>query len=116
MRDGVRLYTIIVAPKISTARLPFMLLRTPYSAAGSVGNPFPTEYVGHWPRTATSSSTRTFAGSKVAGRVRDESAVVERQRRLTRQPIPTTPSNGCSRMCPTTTAGSARWASRIPAG
>ena len=45
MRDGVRLYSIIMAPRSSAARLPFMLLRTPYSAAGSVGSPFPTEYV-----------------------------------------------------------------------
>ena len=45
MRDGVRLYTIIMAPRSPSARLPFILLRTPYSAARSVGSPFPTEYV-----------------------------------------------------------------------
>ena len=41
MRDGVRLYTIIMAPRSSTARLPFILLRTPYSAAGTLVIRFP---------------------------------------------------------------------------
>ncbi|MEO8450118.1 MAG: CocE/NonD family hydrolase [Gemmatimonadota bacterium] len=45
MRDGVKLFTIIIAPKTSSAPLPFLFLRTPYSATADVGEPFPTEYV-----------------------------------------------------------------------
>lgn len=33
MRDGVRLYTAIYTPKTSTERLPFLMMRTPYSCA-----------------------------------------------------------------------------------
>jgi putative CocE/NonD family hydrolase len=45
MRDGTRLYTIIMAPRSSPGPLPFLLLRTPYSADRYVGNPFPTQYL-----------------------------------------------------------------------
>ena len=45
MRDGTRLFTIVVAPKDTRETLPFLLLRTPYNAAGNVGDPFPTDYV-----------------------------------------------------------------------
>jgi len=45
MRDGTKLFAIIMAPKSSPAPLPFMLLRTPYDASADVGNPFPTDYV-----------------------------------------------------------------------
>src|SRR5262249_31963929 len=45
MRDGVRLFTLIMAPKSSSEPLPFILLRTPYDASTYVGNPFPNEYV-----------------------------------------------------------------------
>ncbi len=45
MRDGTRLFTIIMAPKGAPQSLPFLLLRTPYNAADDVGKPFPTDYV-----------------------------------------------------------------------
>ncbi|GAF77843.1 unnamed protein product, partial [marine sediment metagenome] len=34
MRDGVKLYTLILSPKESTAKLPVILRRTPYDATG----------------------------------------------------------------------------------
>jgi putative CocE/NonD family hydrolase len=45
MRDGVKLHTVIVAPKGSTVPLPVILLRTPYGADGYPGRPFPSEYL-----------------------------------------------------------------------
>src|SRR6185295_4322922 len=45
MRDGTRLFTIIMAPRSSPSPLPFMFLRTPYSATEYVGNPFPGDYL-----------------------------------------------------------------------
>ncbi len=45
MRDGTRLYTIIMAPRSSPTPLPFLLLRTPYNAAHYVGDPFPIQYL-----------------------------------------------------------------------
>ncbi len=45
MRDGTKLFTIIMAPKNATTPLPFLYLRTPYNAAADLGHPFPTPYV-----------------------------------------------------------------------
>ena len=45
MRDGTKLFTIIMAPKNAPGPLPFLFLRTPYNAADYVGHPFPTAYV-----------------------------------------------------------------------
>ncbi|MDH4297864.1 MAG: hypothetical protein OEV74_16410, partial [Cyclobacteriaceae bacterium] len=39
MRDGVRLYTIILSPKNIKQALPMMLERTPYNAANTIGGP-----------------------------------------------------------------------------
>ena len=38
MRDGVRLYTLILSPKETTKPLPVILLRTPYNAFRTAGN------------------------------------------------------------------------------
>jgi len=38
MRDGVRLYTLIISPKDTTESLPVLLLRTPYNAERTAGN------------------------------------------------------------------------------
>src|SRR5262245_53775157 len=45
MRDGVKLFTIVIGPEHASTPVPFLLLRTPYNATGYVGRPFPTEYV-----------------------------------------------------------------------
>jgi len=37
MRDGVRLYTLILTPKNNSDTLPVILKRTPYDASGAVG-------------------------------------------------------------------------------
>jgi predicted acyl esterase len=37
MRDGVKLYTLIIAPKTDTGALPVILKRTPYDASGALG-------------------------------------------------------------------------------
>src|SRR5262245_47861820 len=34
MRDGVRLHTMILVPKVMTEDLPIIMLRTPYGVAG----------------------------------------------------------------------------------
>ena len=39
MRDGIKLYTIILSPKIVTDALPILLERTPYNAASKLGGP-----------------------------------------------------------------------------
>jgi putative CocE/NonD family hydrolase len=41
MRDGVKLHTIIVAPKRTAAPAPILLTRTPYGADGAIGGPSP---------------------------------------------------------------------------
>jgi len=38
MRDGVKLYTVIISPKKNTGKLPVMLKRTPYNASGDLGD------------------------------------------------------------------------------
>jgi len=38
MRDGIRLYTLILSPKDTSVPLPVLLLRTPYNAERSAGN------------------------------------------------------------------------------
>src|SRR5262245_33378471 len=44
MRDGVRLHTVIVAPKTRPTPLPILLLRTPYGA-DDYSRPFPGDYL-----------------------------------------------------------------------
>ena len=38
MRDGVKLFTVILIPKQASAPLPFLMTRTPYGVAGTTGN------------------------------------------------------------------------------
>ena len=38
MRDGVKLFTVILIPKQAAAPLPFLMTRTPYGVAGTTGN------------------------------------------------------------------------------
>ncbi len=38
MRDGIRLYTLIISPKDTTTPLPVLLLRTPYNAERTAGD------------------------------------------------------------------------------
>ena len=38
MRDGVKLYTLILTPKTSEGSLPILLERTPYDATGAIGD------------------------------------------------------------------------------
>ncbi len=45
MRDGVKLHTVIFAPKSAPVPLPLILLRTPYGADAYPGRPFPTDYL-----------------------------------------------------------------------
>ena len=70
MRDGVKLYTVIVVPK-GAARAPIILTRTPYNAAGRADAHLVVAHAGDaaaratksssW--TATSASSRTSAAS-----------------------------------------------------
>ena len=39
MRDGVKLHTVVFAPKKAAGPLPFLLMRTPYGAPGSAAVP-----------------------------------------------------------------------------
>jgi putative CocE/NonD family hydrolase len=43
MRDGVKLHTVIIAPKGNGPPVPIILLRTPYGADGYPGRPFPSD-------------------------------------------------------------------------
>ncbi|MCH7853179.1 MAG: CocE/NonD family hydrolase [Proteobacteria bacterium] len=43
MRDGVKLYTIIMVPKNSDGHLPIMMTRTPYDAGGILAGPASTK-------------------------------------------------------------------------
>ncbi|HWA40533.1 MAG TPA: CocE/NonD family hydrolase, partial [Gemmatimonadales bacterium] len=38
MRDGVKLFTVILIPKAAPAPLPFLMTRTPYGSEGTTGN------------------------------------------------------------------------------
>ena len=38
MRDGVKLYTLIISPKKNTGAFPVMLKRTPYDASGDLNS------------------------------------------------------------------------------
>ena len=70
MRDGVKLYTVLIIPK-GVAQSPIMLDRTPYSADKATGRgfgPLPENIlgvavVGAGPRRAISSPSRTSAAN-----------------------------------------------------
>ena len=38
MRDGVKLYTLIISPKKNSGAFPVILKRTPYDASGALGS------------------------------------------------------------------------------
>ncbi|MEZ5393966.1 MAG: CocE/NonD family hydrolase [Bryobacterales bacterium] len=65
MRDGVGLHTKIFTPKDQAGPLPFIMLRTPYGVPIPRTISSPTS--GRLPKTDTSSSSRTFAGSSARG-------------------------------------------------
>jgi putative CocE/NonD family hydrolase len=44
MRDGVKLYTLLIRPKIVTEPLPVLLLRTPYNASNALHNHASTQF------------------------------------------------------------------------
>ncbi|MDP3703063.1 MAG: CocE/NonD family hydrolase [Candidatus Omnitrophota bacterium] len=43
MRDGVRLFTVVMAPQDTAERLPLLLMRTPYGVRGWETGPFPSD-------------------------------------------------------------------------
>ena len=119
MRDGVKLFTIIYEPQDKTQRYPFLLLRTPYSI-----RPYgPDEYREQLgPSPEFDREGFIFVFQDVRGKFRSEGEFVVMtppRTRVLRQPtrarITTTPSNGCSTISTTTTAGWGNGASRIPA-
>ena len=108
MRDGVKLHVEIFRPKGATEPLPFILSRTPYG-------------VGRVARTtgrllqAMAEDGYIFVFQDIRGRYKSEGTFVMQRppqaggrpgRRSTRAPTPTTPSTGCWRTFPATTAGS----------
>ena len=106
-RDGVRLNTKIIAPENSDEPLPIILLRTPYGIEGSEEN-FVTRlktladegYIFVFQDIRGKfASEGDFVMVRPARQVSDSGVTV-----LTRRPTPSTRSNGCSTMCPTTTA------------
>ena len=119
MRDGVRLHTKIFAPKEHKRPLPFLMhahalrhRRRPRSGSDAVAEDAGRRRLhlrvpGH-PREV-----------RLGGHLRDAAAGARSRatrRRSTRAPTPTTPSSGCSRTCPATTAASACSASPTTAG
>ena len=117
MRDGVKLYTVLIIPK-GVARAPIMLDRTPYSADKATGRGF-----GPLPENILSvlSSELVRAGYIVAfqdvrGKYKSEGDYVmnrplagrSTRPRSTIRPTPGTPSTGWSGTSPNPTAESAR--------
>ncbi len=49
MRDGIKLFTVVYAPKNNSEKHPILLMRTPYSCAPYGNNEFSTRlYKTHW--------------------------------------------------------------------
>jgi uncharacterized protein len=84
MRDGVKLYTRILAPRAATAPLPFLLLRTPYGVDGRT----PTNVANGWSFMAKS-MTRDgyiFVFQDIRGKFKSEGQfVMQRPPRANRQ-------------------------------
>ncbi len=69
MRDGVKLFTAVYSPKDRTGPFPFLIARTPYSAAPYGENAFPRS-IG--PGAAFAESGYIFVQQDVRGRYRSE--------------------------------------------
>ena len=67
MRDGVRLYTVVMIPRVATGPLPILLTRTPYGADGWAANePPPAAY------RELAADGYSFAFQDIRGRNRSE--------------------------------------------
>jgi len=112
MRDGVRLFTAVYAPKDASRTYPFLITRTPYSVAPYGVDQYP-ERLG--PSEQFQKEGFIFVAQDARGRYMSEGAFqqVSRSTRRrgprtsTRAPTPTTPSRGCWPTCRITTDGSA---------
>src|SRR5690348_11091186 len=74
MRDGVRLFTIVYAPKDTSQTYPFLINRTPYSVAPYGPDDYPTR-VG--PSEEFEKSGYIFVDQDVRGRYMSEGKFVE---------------------------------------
>ncbi len=111
MRDGVHLFTSVYVPKDSSRAYPFLIDRTPYSV-GPYGVDLYRTQLG--PSPDFDKAGYIFVFQDVRGRYMSEGTIhrdasAHRQQEIasrtwTTAPTCTTRSNGCSRMCRTTTA------------
>ena len=71
MRDGVKLYTIIMVPKDSDGNLPIMMNRTPYDASGILRGPASTK-LGVNVGTQFLGNDYIYASQDIRGRFKSE--------------------------------------------
>ena len=89
-RDGVRLHTLIFAPRESHGALPFILTRTPYGAGNGAGE---RSIVGSYAEMARDGDGYIFVFQDVRGKFRSEGEFV-----VMRPPaLPDAGSSGSSR-------------------
>ena len=101
VRDGVHLQTVIIAPLNQTAPLPILLQRTPYGVPAKPPAPIPPAGSNSL-ATATSSSFKTSvdASNPKAPSISPPTLISLTPKPRTRPPMPTTPSNGSSKISP----------------
>ena len=99
MRDGVRLFTAVYAPKDTSQKYPILLSArpTPSSPYGADNYSRPAAITESSPRRASSSSTRMCAAAMSEGEfvnVRPHIPVKNGPKDIDEAPTPTTPSTG----------------------
>ena len=96
MRDGVKLFTVIHAPKEQKEALPIIMVRSPYGVGGQTPN---SSYL-----RDLADEGYIFVFQDIRGRYKSEGQFVmsrpprdpkDDRRPSTRAPTPTTPSTGC---------------------
>ena len=101
MRDGVRLFTSVYAPKDASQRYPFLITRTPYSVSpyGVDHYPAPLGPSEHFEKEGFIFVYQDARGRYMSEgefqQVRPFNAATRSRRTSTRAPTPTTRSSGC---------------------
>jgi hypothetical protein len=118
MRDGVKLHAVILKPADIAAPLPFLIQRTPYGVDGTNRASFFGQPPRAGPRRLHLRRRGHSRPLQERRRVHHEPAAgrsIATPKPSTKAPTPTTPSPGCSRTSPATTAAPASSAPAIPA-
>jgi uncharacterized protein len=115
MRDGVHLFTSVYVPKDSSRAYPFLIDRTPYSVGPYSVDQYRTNL---GPSPDFDKSGYIFVFQDVRGRYMSEGKFLEMRPHIDNKKSNedfTTPSTGCSRTFPITTATRVSGAFRTPA-